>query len=362
MLTQVKNEFGTGVISQYDYISDALGRRESMTTSGPAFDSVEPNPLAEITETYTTNELNQYTQISTVERGYAPAYDLDGNLTDDNTFQYDYDAENRLIAVTPLFPLRHPYKLEFEYDYKSRRVGKQVYEWLQADNWLLDSATTFVYDGWNLIKESITVNGETSRNSYVWGLDLSGTLQGAGGIGGLLMRNTDSGDYLYLYDANGNVGQLVDAADGNIAARYEYDPFGNLLAATGPEAEKNPFRFSTKYFDAETGLYYYGYRYYSPGLGRWINRDPIGEQGGLNLYAYVWNNPIQLLDPLGLTAGECVTGLNECVARKAKEYVGSTDIGDCADVAFTALIECAAELNVPLSLPYREAGKWKYYR
>jgi RHS repeat-associated protein len=133
---------------------------------------------------------------------------------------------------------------------------------------------------------------------------VSGTLQGAGGIGGLLawirQDATQTKNFLYLYDANGNVGQLVDATDGTIVAHYEYDPFGNLLVSTGSEADSNVFRFSTKYFDAETGLYYYGYRYYDPVLGRWQTRDPIGELGGLNLYWFVANKPINKIDYLGL--------------------------------------------------------------
>ncbi len=201
--------------------------------------------------------------------------------------------------ATPLFPLRNRHKLEFEYDYKNRRVGKKVYSYT-ADSWPLDSTITFVYDGWNLIRETTTTDAGNSTDYYVWGLDLSGSLQGAGGIGGLLMRDTGSGSSLYLYDANGNVGQLVDAADGAIAAHYEYGSFGKLLAASGPEAAQNPFRFSTKYFDAETGLYYYGYRYYSPELGRWIHRDPIEEQGGLNLYGFVKNDGTNAWDYLGL--------------------------------------------------------------
>ncbi len=157
-----------------------------------------------------------------------------------------------------------------------------------------------MYDGWNLIRETTTTDAGNATEYYVWGLDLSGSLQGAGGIGGLLLRNTDSGSFLYVYDANGNAGQLVDAADGALAAHYEYDPFGNLLTASGPDADNNPFRFSTKYFDTETGLYYYGYRYYAPELGRWITRDPIGEQGGINLYAFVENAPVSHLDYRGL--------------------------------------------------------------
>jgi RHS repeat-associated protein len=95
---------------------------------------------------------------------------------------------------------------------------------------------------------------------------------------------------------------LVSAADGTIAARYEYGPFGELLRATGLMAKVNPFLFSTKYYDWETGLYYYGYRYYDPSTGRWPNRDPIGEAGGANLYGFLDNSPPNAFDPLGLTS------------------------------------------------------------
>ena len=101
-----------------------------------------------------------------------------------------------------------------------------------------------------------------------------------------------------IYDGNGNVVSLVDAT-GSAVASYEYDPFGRTLSQAGPAAAANPFRFSTKYFDPEIGLYYYGYRYYAPEMGTWLNRDPIEEKGGLNLYAYVYNSPIALIDILG---------------------------------------------------------------
>jgi RHS repeat-associated protein len=93
---------------------------------------------------------------------------------------------------------------------------------------------------------------------------------------------------------------LVDSATGTTAANYEYGPFGEPLRATGPAAAANPFRFSTKYTDAETGLLYYGYRYYSPSIKRWLSRDPLGERGGANLYTYVENDPINGIDPWGL--------------------------------------------------------------
>jgi len=110
----------------------------------------------------------------------------------------------------------------------------------------------------------------------------------------------NAGTYCCAYDANGNVMGLVSAADGSVAARYEYGPFGELIRATGPMAKTNPFLFSTKYYDWETGLYYYGYRYYDPGTGRWVSRDPLGEAGGLNLYQYVYNSPLNYVDPDGL--------------------------------------------------------------
>jgi RHS repeat-associated protein len=101
-----------------------------------------------------------------------------------------------------------------------------------------------------------------------------------------------------------NVSGLVSAADGSVAAKYEYGPFGELIRASGPLAFENPFRFSTKYYDDETDLVYYGYRFYNPATGRWLNRDPLGEHGGLNLYGFVNNNPNSYLDPLGLEIGD----------------------------------------------------------
>ncbi len=88
---------------------------------------------------------------------------------------------------------------------------------------------------------------------------------------------------------------------GEVVASYAYDVFGRTLSATGPMADAFPFRFSTKYYDSETGLYYYGRRYYSPDLGRWLTRDPIGEDGGVNLYAFCRNNGVNRCDYLGYT-------------------------------------------------------------
>ena len=103
------------------------------------------------------------------------------------------------------------------------------------------------------------------------------------------------------YDGNGNVGALVDSTDGTWSARYEYGPFGEPIRVSGTMGEENPFRFSTKYEDPESDLLYYGYRFYNADLGRWINRDPIGEEGGDNLYGAFYNDPVIEVDPLGLS-------------------------------------------------------------
>jgi RHS repeat-associated protein len=135
-------------------------------------------------------------------------------------------------------------------------------------------------------------------------------LESAGGIGGLLaMYGTnrtpsnpnDDQQYWYLYDGNGNVGQVVSASNLSIAETYDYDPYGKRIEASSATATAflQPFRFSTKYWDDETGLGNWGYRYYSPTLGRWISRDPMEEGDGAALYALVRNMPVVAADALG---------------------------------------------------------------
>ncbi|MBI2439785.1 MAG: RHS repeat-associated core domain-containing protein [Lentisphaerae bacterium] len=109
--------------------------------------------------------------------------------------------------------------------------------------------------------------------------------------------------FLYTYDGNGNVSELLGTVNGELrtVGHYEYSPFGELVAATGPEAFDNPYRFSTKRAEDNTGLVLYEYRPYSPSLGRWLSRDPIWEKDGrLNLYEFVKNAPIFRIDKLGL--------------------------------------------------------------
>ena len=222
------------------------------------------------------NSLNQYSQFT---------HDLDGNMTQCGDWSYTYDVANRLEAVSSSGVLL----VTNFYDAKSHSVKKVTPE----------ATTTFFYDGWKLIEERIDyTNGTASTIRYYWGKDLSGTLQGAGAVGGLLYMTVDGSIYIPCYDNNGNITKYIDES-GNVVAAYEYDDFGRLISAMGPMADFFRHRFSTKYFDPETGLYYYGYRFYSPALMRWLNRDPIGEEGGLNLYCYCQNNSVKYFDAIG---------------------------------------------------------------
>jgi RHS repeat-associated protein len=241
-----------------------------------------------------------------------PVHDADGNLTQDAGWTYQWDGEGRMTGCQMRdvgLPLDVPLlRLAYVYDAQGRRAAKRVFareinaagtgreaaERLRSD-W------RYWYDGWNLMVEKDLVSGLVRQ--YVWGLDLSGSLGGAGGVGGLLGVRVGGKTYTACTETNGNIMGLIDGSTGVLAARWDYEAFGSTtttVEAAGPFGhELCPFRFSSKYRDVETGLYYYGYRYYSPETGRWTSRDPIEEQGGINLYGMVGNDPVNRVDVLG---------------------------------------------------------------
>ena len=230
-------------------------------------------------------------------------YDLDGNITNDGRWTYIWDAENRLVSLVARSGVGPLVLLKFEYDAKSRRIRKQV--------WGNTSGTSdptndvaFAYDGWNTIGV-VNATNKALLQAYVWGLDLSGSPHGAGGIGGLItiqdqvtINGTPSSAFI-AYDG-GNVTALLNATNGTVTAQYEYGPFGEVIRATGPMAKISPLRFSTKLQDDETGMLYYGYRYYEASTGRWLNRDPIGEIGGISTSVFMQNDGLNNVDPHGL--------------------------------------------------------------
>jgi RHS repeat-associated protein len=259
-------------------------------------------------------------------------YDYDGNLTQGGRWDYTWDGENRLTEISRVAgaPDAAKVKLACAYDARSRRMEKVVYGYdpLNYPYWLPQSTNRFLYDGWNLVAILDGTNG--LAQTFTWGPDASGTMQGAGGVGGLLATTLRSGPYAgtyyYCYDGNHNVAALVDT-NGLKVAEYEYGAFGELLRATGPLARLNPFLFSTKFYDWETGLYYYGYRYYDPSTGRWPSRDPINDVGHhtlggqvrfrflleeeANLYRFVNNDSGNAFDPDGRKVQVCCRRVKE---------------------------------------------------
>jgi RHS repeat-associated protein len=245
-----------------------------------------------------TNTINAYLPVSNSYQ-----YDLNGNLTNlagvptAQQLALGYDDENQLTSV--IAP--GLWKGEFTYDGKMRLRVRKEYRWT-GSSWALTNETRTVQDGMLVVQERNSANVPTI--TYTRGRDLSGSLQGAGGIGGLLAM-TEAAQPLYPHsyyhaDGNGNVTALV-GTNGAVVARYAYDAFGNTTLATGGKAQINRYRFSSKEHHDRSGLVYYGYRWYVPEVQRWVNRDPIGNKGGINLYGFIRNDPMINLDPNGLT-------------------------------------------------------------
>ena len=155
------------------------------------------------------------------------------------------------------------------------------------------------FDNQNLLTTRSSTDAILDVKYFLWGLDLSGTVHGAGGVGGLLAQYSSDATYLPCYDAAGNIYQYQNT-NGTLlfpTRCQNYDPYGNSYLA----GIVVPFWFSTKYLDViDSGMYYYGHRYYHPYFGRWISRDPLEEEGGLNLYAFCENDPVNKWDYLGL--------------------------------------------------------------
>ena len=297
------NQVNSVLFSAYDYSNDVLGRRVSRNDSGLAFAQLQTNTfgynqyselrcavmhtntygyvydpvgnrlLSSVnseTNIYNANMLNQYIAVSNMQALVSnPTYDADGNMVScqlpAGEWHYVWDAENRLACASNSATLIYNI-----YDYQSRRIEKTSHR----NEVVTDSL--YLYDGWNPIREIVAEGNNSYTNFYIWGLDLSGTFQGAGGVGGLLTEYLDDVPYYVMYDGNGNITDYVNS-NGNIVAHYEYDAFGNTMVKTGSQADSFAFRFSTKKLDTESGLYYYGYRYYLPDFGRWTSSDPLGD-------------------------------------------------------------------------------------
>ncbi|WNF14428.1 ELWxxDGT repeat protein [Microcystis aeruginosa] len=298
LLSIVNYRANNSVNSRFDYTYDALGRRTSLTTlegtttysydvTGQLTSVVLPdnrtityqydaagNRIAVVdsgvTAAYTTNNLNQYTSVGTATY----TYDTDGNLIaktqGGQTSTYSYDTENRLIqVVTPEGTWR------YEYDALGNRIASvkdgQRTEYLLDPTGLGDVVGEYS-------------NGAIAR--YVHGLGLVGRFDGS---------NAAS---FYDTDAIGSVIGL-SGSSGAYLNRYSYLPFGEDLSKT--ETVANPFEYVGQWgvMDEGNGLDFMRARFYTSQEGRFMNPDPIGINGGINLYQYSLNNPVSFIDPEG---------------------------------------------------------------
>ncbi|MBM4165052.1 MAG: hypothetical protein FJ222_11525 [Lentisphaerae bacterium] len=317
LLTAVSNRYNGDTVSAFDYVNDALARRtaridhsgagvppaitnafgynpRSELTSaamgtnayGYAFDPIgnrEWTRMNANTNIYQANALNQYTNIlcaSAPPRENIPLYDHDGNMTflpstsggGADGWHLRWNGENRLIQASNALHL-----VTYAYDYQGRMVTKQFSRrGAEAQSWEIEKTNSLIWDGFNIVQSLTHTQTHTLTNSFIWGLDLSGSLHGAGGVGGLLAEIQDGAPYFAAFDANGNVTEYL-STNGLIAAHYEYSPFGEITAQSGDQSDAFTHRFSTKPWCAVTGLSEYEMRMYGPGLGRWLSRDPIGE-------------------------------------------------------------------------------------
>lgn len=266
------------------------------------------------------------------------AYDADGNRQSSSLWNYRWDGRNMLVETDtrnyasasehgrrllgradkcPAFAphgvseaggrTNQRWHITFDYDSEGRRFRKNITHRTMNNGvpQMTQETVTFLWKGWDLVYERHTdpYGNFLYERKYVWGADLSGAPGSLGGAGGLLVMRETRGqtttDYYPLYDGCGHVVALSDG-NGNLVASYAYGPFGELISASGSMAATNPWCWATKYYDSETGLYYFGHRYYDPATGQWLNREPLGEDESLNLYAYCHNDPVNKTDALGM--------------------------------------------------------------
>ena len=243
---------------------------------------------------YVTGDNNQLLSDGT----YNYTYDAEGNLKTQTEIatgiveEFEWDYRNRLTAiVTRNASDAIVQQVEFDYDVWDRRIAKTV----DADGEGVETASTtyFVYDRDNVLLEF--ENGETTPSQRY----LHGPMTDQ-----ILASEDDTGTTLWhLSDHLGTVGDFVDNA-GTLLNHRTYDSYGNLISQTDDNFSSR-YGFTGREFDEETGLYYYRARYYDRAIGRFISEDPLSfSAGDPNLYAYVGNQPLTHVDPLGTTSME----------------------------------------------------------
>ena len=196
-------------------------------------------------------------------------YDLNGNLTNDGSKTYEWDAANRCVAINFA-----THRTEMSYDGQNRE-SKRV----EKENGTVIGTKLFIWDGWQRSEER-DANNQVTKRFYAEGEQIGGS------------------SYFYSRDHLGSIRELTDST-GAVHARYDYDPYGVRTKLSGDfDAD---FGFTGYYVSNQySDLAFAPLRIYPAYLGRWISRDPIEEDGGINLYTYVSNAAVRLTDPLGL--------------------------------------------------------------
>jgi RHS repeat-associated protein len=272
-LTNVVSVGGPSGVTNYTYAYDLNGNRLVAATNG-------------IVNNASYNALNQ---INSVNPGPT------------NAETYEWDAENRLTAINQGLN-----RSEFSYDGLGRRV-----EIVEKTNGVIVTNNFFLWCGSAICEERDATGGTPVKRYF--------------GDGVQVVSGSGAGNYFYTKDHLGSIRELMDST-GTTRARYDYDPFGTRNKVLGNS--DSDYGFTGFYYHSPSGLHLAQFRAYNSGLGRWPNRDPIGESGGINLYVYVMNDPINRSDRLGLCPSNTVSGdqtadelekKNEKIAKLYKE-------------------------------------------
>jgi len=273
-LTAMNNDLaGAGSDINWTFAYNPAGQIASTAASSTAYDYKE---TANVTVAKTFDGLNRDQTIAVLGNGY----DANGNLTNDGTRLFYYDAYNRLTGVgSSAYPQNGPY-LTFVYDPLGRLASQTYY----------GTTTSFLYDGTNLIAE-YDANGNVAER-YIHGEGVDEPLVWFHGSG-------TSDERFFIQDYHGSVIGYTDAS-GNLQALYKYGPYGEPKdISNGTNFAGARFRYTGQMVLPEAQLYYYKARVYDPVMGHFLQIDPIGSSADLDLYAYTGNDPVNFSDPDG---------------------------------------------------------------